>query len=112
MLSLAARGPRHHSSSRSSLRASPSNVRACLRSAIAWLVNNPYFCAFWFRGAPDPGALPCMRQRVLPCTAGARQPRPMRVLVPQLVGWIEQSETHHFIHDDDGSAKSSTHPKS
>jgi len=33
-------------------------------------------------GAPDPCAPPCMRQRLLPCTAGERQAPPERVLAP------------------------------
>lgn len=68
----------------SSLRASPNNARICLRSAIASPVNRPCLRAFRLAlGAPDPGAPPCMRQRVLPCTAGARHARAVRVLAPQ-----------------------------
>ena len=33
-------------------------------------------------GAPDPGAPPCMRQRLLPLTAGDMQGLPERVLAP------------------------------
>jgi hypothetical protein len=33
-------------------------------------------------GAPDPFAPPCMRQRFLPRTAGARHAPPQRVLAP------------------------------
>jgi hypothetical protein len=66
------------------LRASPSNARIFLRSAIAPLVNSPCLRAFPFPlGAPEPAAPPCMRQRVLPCTAGERQAPPERVLAPQ-----------------------------
>jgi hypothetical protein len=39
--------------------------------------------AFWFSlGAPDPGALPCMRQRFLPRTAGEWHAPPDRVFAP------------------------------
>jgi hypothetical protein len=34
-------------------------------------------------GAPDPGALPCMRQRFLPLTAGERHGPPERVFALQ-----------------------------
>jgi hypothetical protein len=65
-------------------RASPSNARICLRSAIASLVNRPCRRAFWFPfRAPDPGVPPCMRQRLLPCTAGERHGPPQRILAPQ-----------------------------
>ena len=49
------------------------------------------------RGAPDPGAPPCIRQRLLPATAGDLQGSPDRVLAPQrglesigpmLRGWL------------------------
>ncbi|PIT04157.1 hypothetical protein TSA1_27855 [Bradyrhizobium nitroreducens] len=44
----------------------------------------PCFFALRFPlGAPDPGALPCMRQRSLPRIAGARQAWPSRVPAPQ-----------------------------
>jgi hypothetical protein len=47
-------------------------------------VNSPFFRAFRFRrGAPEPGAPPCMRQRRFPATAGARQAPPQRVVAPQ-----------------------------
>jgi len=36
-----------------------------------------------FVGAPEPGAHPCIRQRVLPDTAGDRQGPPERVLASQ-----------------------------
>ena len=65
-------------------RASPNNARISLRWAIASLVNRPCLRAFRFvLGAPDPGAPPCMRQRLLPCTAGERHEQPERVLAPQ-----------------------------
>jgi hypothetical protein len=66
------------------IRASPSNAPICLRSAIASPVNRPCRRAFWFPlGAPDPGAPPCMRQRLLPRTAGERHDPLARVLAPQ-----------------------------
>jgi len=34
-------------------------------------------------GGPEPGAPPCMRQRFLPRTAGARHALPERILAPQ-----------------------------
>jgi len=49
------------------------------------------------RGAPDPGAPPCILQRFLPRTAGAKQGFPERVFAPQrglesigrvLRGWL------------------------
>ena len=47
-------------------------------------VNLPCFNAFLLpRGAPDPGAPPCIRQRRLPLTAGDMQGLPARVLAPQ-----------------------------
>jgi hypothetical protein len=68
----------------SNLRASPSNALICLRSAIASPVNRPRRRAFWFPpGAPDPGAPPCMRQRLLPRTAGERHDPQQRVFAPQ-----------------------------
>ena len=64
--------------------ASPNNALICLRSAIAWLVNRRCWHAFWFPlGAPDPGAPPCMRQRLLPRTEGERHEPPERILAPQ-----------------------------
>jgi hypothetical protein len=60
------------------------NWRSCRRSAIASRVKSPCLSAFLLpRGAPDPGAPPCMRQRRLPLTAGDRQGLPERVLAPQ-----------------------------
>ncbi|MCP3459140.1 hypothetical protein NLN62_01755 [Bradyrhizobium sp. CCGUVB23] len=71
-------------SSLSSLRASSNKSRTCFFSAMPFFVNSPCFRAFLFPlGAPDPAAPPCMRQRSLPCTAGARQDRSLRVLAPQ-----------------------------
>ena len=47
-------------------------------------VNRPCLSAFLLsRGAPDPAALPCMRQRLLPLAAGDMQALPERVLAPQ-----------------------------
>lgn len=69
--------------SRKSLRVSFSNSRTCHRSAIASSAKNPCLRAFSFpRGAPAPSAPPCMRQRALPCTAGAPQGLPLRVRAP------------------------------
>ena len=43
----------------------------------------PRLSAFWFpAGAPDPCAPPCIRHRLLPCTAGERHALPLRVLAP------------------------------
>jgi len=36
----------------------------------------------FFIGAPEPLAPPCMRQRLLPVTAGALQGVPLRVFAP------------------------------
>jgi hypothetical protein len=70
--------------SSSSFRASSSNASIRRRSAIASAVNRPCLRAFRFaRGAPDPVAPPCMRQRLLLCIAGARHAPPIRVLAPQ-----------------------------
>jgi hypothetical protein len=47
-------------------------------------VYSPFLRAFLLpRGAPDPGAPPCMRQRFFPVTAGDLQGLPERVLAPQ-----------------------------
>ena len=52
--------------------------------AKASLVNRPCLSAFLLPGgAPDPGAPPCIRQRILPRTAGDIQGFPERVLAPQ-----------------------------
>src|SRR5258708_2514894 len=73
---------------RSRSRVCRSNARSCRRSAITSRVKNPCLSAFLLpRGAPDPGAPPCMRQRFLPLTAGDRQGLPERVLAPQR--WLE-----------------------
>jgi hypothetical protein len=64
----------HHSMSCSSFSDCRSNAWNCFRSAIACLVNTPCLNAFLlFVGAPEPGAHPCIRQRLLPDTAGDRQ---------------------------------------
>ena len=48
------------------------------------LVASPCFKAFLLpRGAPDPGAPPCIRQRFFPLTAGDWQRLPDLVLAPQ-----------------------------
>ena len=48
------------------------------------LVNMPCFSAFLLaKGAPDPKAPPCMRQRLFPLTAGDLQGLPDRVFAPQ-----------------------------
>lgn len=61
-----------------------SKVRNCRRSSKASLVNRPCLSAFLLPGgAPDPGAPPCIRQRILPRTAGDIQGFPERVLAPQ-----------------------------
>ena len=74
----------HHRNSRRSFRASSSIIRTCRCSLIVSLVNSPCFRAFRFPlGAPVLSAPPCMRQRALPCAAGARQPSPSRVRAPQ-----------------------------
>ena len=58
--------------------------RMCARSAIASQVKRPCLSAFLLpRGAPDPNAPPCMRQRFLPRTDGDLQGLPERVLAPQ-----------------------------
>ena len=59
-------------------------ARSCRRSWMASRVYRPCLSAFLLpRGAPDPGAPPCMRQRFLPLTAGDLQGLPDRVLAPQ-----------------------------
>jgi hypothetical protein len=65
---------------------------------MALLVYRPCFRAFVLPGgAPDPGAPPCMRQRLFPLTAGDMQGLPDRVVAPQrgldnincvLRGWL------------------------
>ena len=60
------------------------SARSCRRSSMASRVYRPCFSAFLLpRGAPDPGAPPCIRQRFFPITAGDRQALPDRVLAPQ-----------------------------
>lgn len=76
-------------------------ARSCRRSWMASRVYRPCLSAFLLpRGAPDPGAPPCMRQRFLPLTAGDLQGLPDRVLAPQrrlesigavLRGWLPAS---------------------
>src|SRR5215467_11554957 len=69
---------------RSSLRDCRTKSRSCRRSAMASRVKNPCLSAFLLpRGAPDPGAPPCMRQRFLPATAGDLQGLPERDFAPQ-----------------------------
>ncbi|MGY4291300.1 hypothetical protein ACVWXO_010566 [Bradyrhizobium sp. LM2.7] len=71
-------------SSRSRSHVSPRSARTALRSATASLVKRPCLRAFRFPlGAPHLAAPPCIRQRVLPCTAGAQHAPPSRVLAPQ-----------------------------
>ena len=60
--------------------------RSCTarRSSRAFRVKKPFLWAFRLpRGAPDPGAPPCMRQRLLPRTAGDLHGLFERVLAPQ-----------------------------
>jgi len=56
------------------------NVRRCsMASPVYW----PLFTAFLLpRGAPDPGAPPCILHRVFPPTAGDLQGLPDLVLAP------------------------------
>lgn len=73
-----------HINSSSSSRASRSKAWISRRSAIASRVNRPCLRAFRLaRGAPEPAAPPCMRQRFRPRMTGARQGLPLRVLAPQ-----------------------------
>jgi len=58
--------------------------RTSRSSARALRVYCPCFTAFLLpRGAPEPGAPPCMRHRALPLTGGAMHGLPERVLAPQ-----------------------------
>ena len=69
---------------RISLRVCRTSSRICARSAIASRVKRPCLSAFLLpRGAPDPNAPPCMRQRFLPRTDGDLHGLPERVLAPQ-----------------------------
>jgi hypothetical protein len=69
---------------RSSFLACRTSSRTRARSAIASPVWRPCLSAFLLpRGAPDPNAPPCMRQRFLPWTDGDLQGLPERVLAPQ-----------------------------
>jgi len=63
------------------------------RWSIALFVNRPCFRAFWLPfGAPLPAAPPCIRQRLLPTTAGDKQDVPIRVRAPQRrlasIAWV------------------------
>jgi hypothetical protein len=67
-------------SARDSLRSDCIDLRSVMASRVKW----PCFSAFVLPGgAPDPGAPPCILQRFLPRTAGAKQGSPERVLAPQ-----------------------------
>ena len=69
---------------RSSFLAWRTSSRTRARSAIASRAWWPCLSAFLLpRGAPDPNAPPCIRQRLLPWTAGDLQGLPERVLAPQ-----------------------------
>ena len=58
--------------------------RTSRSSARALRVYCPCFSAFLLpRGAPEPGAPPCIRHRAFPLTAGAMHGLPERVLAPQ-----------------------------
>ena len=60
-----------------SLRDCRGKARGWRRSSMASRVDGPCVSAFLLpRGAPAPGAPPCIRQRFLPRTAGARQGAP------------------------------------
>ena len=60
-----------------SSRDSRRSVRNRWRSAKASRVYHPFFCAFLLpRGAPDPGAPPCIRQRRFPRTAAEHKEPP------------------------------------
>ena len=59
-------------------------LRSSFNSARASRVYWPCFSAFLLPGgAPEPGAPPCIRQRLFPRTAGDLQGLPERVLAPQ-----------------------------
>ena len=59
-------------------------ARTCRYTARASRVYCPCFKAFLLpRGAPEPGAPPCIRHRLFPFTAGDLQGSPERVLAPQ-----------------------------
>ena len=60
------------------------SLRSSRRSAMASRVYRPCLSAFLLpRGAPEPGAPPCIRQRPLSLTAGDIHGLPERVLAPQ-----------------------------
>jgi hypothetical protein len=83
----------HHLMSRSSFCDRRMNARSCLRSSMAAFVYRPCLSAFSFPlGALDPGAPPCIRQRLLPCTAGDLQGLPERVLAPTIAAVAKAGE--------------------
>jgi len=68
------------SSSRDCLKTLRSSFNSARASRVYW----PCFSAFLLPGgAPEPGAPPCIRQRLFPRTAGDLQGLPERVLAPQ-----------------------------
>jgi hypothetical protein len=68
------------------LRVWRSSSRICARSARASRLCRPCLRAFLLPlGAPDPGAPPCIQQRLLPLTDGDLQGLPDRVLAPHRV---------------------------
>ena len=68
------------SSSHDCLKTLRSNFNSAKASRVYW----PCFSAFLLPGgAPEPGAPPCIRQRLFPRTAGDLQGLPERVLAPQ-----------------------------
>ena len=70
--------------SASVLRDCRNSSRTRRRSAFLSRVKRPCLSAFLFpRGAPDPGAPPCIRQRLFPLTAGDRQNPPRLFRAPQ-----------------------------
>jgi hypothetical protein len=81
---LVSAGKAHHLISWISTRDCRSKACSWRRWRMASRVNRPFFNAFLLpRGAPDPGAPPCIRHRLFPLTAGAMQGLPERVLAPQ-----------------------------
>ena len=74
----------HTPRSFNSFRTSRICLHKTVRRSIDSRVNVPSRNALVFpRGAPDPLAPPCIRQRIFPCTAGERQGVPARVVAPQ-----------------------------
>ncbi len=62
--------------------------RSAFRCSMASRAKCPCFSAFLLPfGAPDPGAPPCIRQRLLPLTAGDMHGMPARVFAPQRELW-------------------------